>query len=371
VFSGGGGNGVVDQYYVGAQATVPLHQFHGAAAATDIINVVHNIFTNETALDLRNATMESIDGLRLESGSTVTLKSSQFGIGLSSSLVVEQVGTGADASMLVQMDNNALDLRGLTVSGAINVLVNGTALADTIFGTAAADIINGGAGIDVVDGSGGADVFGVAATEAEFDSINGGSGSDAVNVTGAAALVLSGFNAASQSIEVWQGNGQGLLGNGNANALNLAGLTAISGLAFIDGGAGNDAITGSQFADLVRGGLGTDTMTGGLEGDRFEFTSAIEIGKKPGLRDIITDFARGEDLIDLSAIDANGLKKGNTAFKFLKKEGAKFTDKAGQLAWDQKKAVTIVQGDIDGNGKVDFRLELTGVVDLAKGDFVL
>lgn len=32
---------------------------------------------------------------------------------------------------------------------------------------------------------------------------------------------------------------------------------------------------------------------------------------------------------------------------------------------------TFVEGDNDGNGKADFQIELTGHLDLVKGDFVL
>jgi hypothetical protein len=44
-----------------------------------------------------------------------------------------------------------------------------------------------------------------------------------------------------------------------------------------------------------------------------------EIGKKKGLLDVISDWGDG-DRIDLSSIDANGSKKGDKAWKFLKKE---------------------------------------------------
>ena len=127
----------------------------------------------------------------------------------------------------------------------------------------------------------------------------------------------------------------------------------MTGLPFVDGGAGNDTITGSKFADRLLGGDGNDTMSAGagttsskaasarhdgrgLGGDRFDFDAVAEIGKKKGLLDLITDWGDG-DKIDLSSIDANGAKKGDKAFKFLKKEGADFTDKAGQLGFDQKK----------------------------------
>jgi hypothetical protein len=41
------------------------------------------------------------------------------------------------------------------------------------------------------------------------------------------------------------------------------------------------------------------------------------------------------------------------------------------VGYDQKKGVTFVQGDTNGDGKADFKLELKGVIDLSKGDFVL
>ena len=99
-------------------------------------------------------------------------------------------------------------------------------------------------------------------------------------------------------------------------------------------------------------------------------TSWRTSARRKGLLDIITDFGAG-DLIDLSTIDANKKKSGDQAFKLLKKEGADLTGKAGQLAYDQKKGTTTVQGDVDGNGKADFKLELTGKIDLDKADFVL
>ena len=110
-------------------------------------------------------------------------------------------------------------------------------------------------------------------------------------------------------------------------------------------------------------------MSGGSGGDRFDFNAIAEIGKKKGLTDTIADWGDG-DIIDLSSIDANGSKKGDKAWKFLKKEGADFT-KAGQVGFDQKKGVTYVQGDQNGDGKADFKLAVTGKIDFDKADFVL
>ena len=76
-------------------------------------------------------------------------------------------------------------------------------------------------------------------------------------------VTLTGFNAATSSIERWQGNGKGIIGTGAANTFDLSALVAVAGLAFVDGGGGADLITGSSFADDLRGGAGTDALNGG------------------------------------------------------------------------------------------------------------
>ena len=55
-------------------------------------------------------------------------------------------------------------------------------------------------------------------------------------------------------------------------------------------------------------------MTGNEGADTFEFESILETGKTKSTRDVITDFTRGEDVIDLSTIDANALIDGDQAF---------------------------------------------------------
>ena len=114
-------------------------------------------------------------------------------------------------------------------------------------------------------------------------------------------------------------------------------------------------------------------MTGGADADIFDFNSKTE-SRKGLTRDEIQDFSgsTGElDRIDLRTIDANSDKKGNQAFKFI--DGANFTKKAGQLQviQDTINGVTIVQGDINGDRKADFQIELTGLHDLIAADFFL
>ena len=134
------------------------------------------------------------------------------------------------------------------------------------------------------------------------------------------------------------------------------------------GGGGNDVLTG---------GAGRDVMTGGAGLDDFDFNAIAEMGKKASTRDIIKDFRHLQDDIDLSTIDANGSAAGNAAFKFLAAKGAAFTGVKGQLHWMQINVAgkandkTIIEGDINGDRKADFQIELSGLVSLSKADFIL
>ncbi len=150
-------------------------------------------------------------------------------------------------------------------------------------------------------------------------------------------------------------------------------LNGDAGNNLIDGKAGNDVINGGAGNDTIIGGAGRDTMTGGAGADFFVFKSATDSGSSPPTRDIITDFTRGLDKIDLSAIDANAAASGNQAFKFIAGNDASFTHTAGELAWrtDAAHNQTIIQGDVNGDGVHDFEIQLTGIVNLTGSDFVL
>jgi hypothetical protein len=88
-------------------------------------------------------------------------------------------------------------------------------------------------------------------------------------------------------------------------------------------------------------------------------------------RDVIRDFShfQGDD-IDLSTIDAKTGVFGNQKFDFIG-QGA-FTGAKGQLHFTfAGPAKTIVEGDVNGDKKADFQIELTGHKLLVAGDFIL
>jgi Ca2+-binding RTX toxin-like protein len=87
---------------------------------------------------------------------------------------------------------------------------------------------------------------------------------------------------------------------------------------------------------------------------RFNF------GGGPSLIDTITDFD-WQDKIDLSHIDANTNLAGNQAFHFG--PGSSYTGEAGELLVtrtidEDVQDVYLVQGDINGDARMDFMIEV-------------
>jgi Ca2+-binding RTX toxin-like protein len=155
--------------------------------------------------------------------------------------------------------------------------------------------------------------------------------------------------------------------NGTENGDTLIGG---SGVEFIFGFAGNDILNGMENNDKLTGGLGKDWLTGGLGADIFDFDLKTETPKGAN-RDVIMDFHRVElDHIDLSDIDAKSKTKTvDDHFKFI---GAKaFHHKAGELHYLKKAHFLLVEGDMDGNGKANFQIEVHGVTKLGALDFNL
>ncbi|HUH48464.1 MAG TPA: cadherin-like domain-containing protein, partial [Mycoplana sp.] len=167
-------------------------------------------------------------------------------------------------------------------------------------------------------------------------------------------------------------------------------LTGTSGSDVLDGKGGNDTLKGGAGNDTLIGGTGVDILTGGAGRDVFVFASVKDSapghsgfvnngGFSPlsggGKRDIVTDFARGEDRLDVSKIDADLKLAGDQAFVWRGK--GEFSGKAGELifrTFDVKGKAndrTIVYGDVNRDGRADFQIELAGIINLTKGDFIL
>ncbi|MEO0752626.1 MAG: calcium-binding protein, partial [Pseudomonadota bacterium] len=157
----------------------------------------------------------------------------------------------------------------------------------------------GGAGNDSLDGMDGDDqLIGLEG----FDTLTGGDGDDTLS-GGDQGDVLSGGD----------GNDQIRSGHGFDTLLGGAGDDVLgdwSGWSLLDGGEGDDILRAGAGQDTLIGGEGDDTLTGGSKADTFAFDT--ESGS-----DQITDFALGEDKIDLQDIAIGDGEDETSAADFM------------------------------------------------------
>jgi Ca2+-binding RTX toxin-like protein len=108
-------------------------------------------------------------------------------------------------------------------------------------------------------------------------------------------------------------------------------------------------------------------LNGGSGNDIFIFRSLAE--STSSTPDIIEDFSRGVDKIDVSAIDANTRRANDQAFAFA---GRSASAVPNSLSWFESGGNTIVQVDVDGNRAADMEIVLVGTsLGLTAADFVL
>ena len=282
----------------------------------------------------------------------------------------DMLSGGAQADLLKgQSGNDHLD------TGAGSDHAQGGFGNDTLIGRGGSDTLDGGAGDDTLFGGANADTLigGVGA-----DRMEGGTGRDIAAYTTAAEAVtvdLAGIEAQTGEAE---GDSYVDIEDLRGGAFNDT-LFGDSGSNVLEGGDGGDRISGREGADTLFGGAGVDQLrgnegldrlTGGEGRDFFIFSDASESGVGVGNRDVITDFNSGE-VLGLNGIDADTTTSGNGVFSFIGTSG--FSNTAGELRFSKSGAnnMTLLSADLDGNGTVDFQIELTGVIDLTESDFIL
>ncbi|MDX0855726.1 matrixin family metalloprotease [Sinorhizobium medicae] len=242
----------------------------------------------------------------------------------------------------------------------------GSAFGDTLAGDRFANLLNGLAGNDVLHGRAGNDtLIGGDGNDslvggAGADRLDGGNGVDLANYYNAAlGLVADLYSPVSNtgeaagdtylSVERLYGSAfnDSLRGDNIANLLN--------------GLAGNDVLNGRGGNDTLIGGEGADRLIGGGGSDVFVFQTATQ--SRPAAMDVIDDFARGIDRIDLRSIDANSNLSGDQAFLFIGGNG--LHGKSGELNFRSG----IVSGDVNGDGLADFQIKVMNLSALSASDF--
>lgn len=360
---------------------------NGVFTEGDDTSIINTATGTITAVSATGAGVRIGDPFAGGNGSTVhnegTITSAQaFGVDasltpLGTGITVTNLGTIAGGAGSVRLSQNADSLvnRG-TLDGDV-VLGAGDDTLDTRDGTVLGTI-DGGTGFDVyfvsdadvviIDPDGG-HIF----SEASFDLAASGTAVLDLNLIG--LLAIDGWGSSQANSLTGNLADNRLFGRGGADTVRGGG-----GDDRIEGGAGADSLDGDSGNDLVIGGLdgddllgsdgndtlvglqGRDTLTGGGDEDVFRFRRVAD--DTVANADVITDFERGIDLIDLSRIDANANTAANDAFTFV----TSFTGVAGQLRVRESKG--FLEGDTDGDGSTDFRVSFIGTTP-TESDIIL
>lgn len=313
--------------------------------------------------------------------------------------VVMASGTIRDIAGNNYIGTNAYDLTTAIVSPTEgNDTIVGTWTDDTILGLAGNDVITGGSGTDVLDGGEGSDVYLVTLlsdkTAAEITD-TGTSGTDELRfaATTVGTMTLLAGDTGLESVVIGTGTGSSAVftaktalnvdATWSANGLTItgnAGNNTLTGSSFSDtliGGAGHDVLLGGLGNDVLIGGLGQDTLSGDIGNDTFKFSMISDTGTPATKPDVITDFVQGEDVIDLSDLDAFAATKTvNDTFVW---QGTAAFSSATQGEVRYKKFdfsgtandYTIIWIDDDKDIGVERHIRLTGLYDLTASDFVL
>ena len=262
---------------------------------------------------------------------------------------IDTVSTGVSWTLGVNVEN-------LLLTGTAALSGTGNAANNVLTGNAAANTLSGGAGNDTLNGGAGNDV------------LIGGTGNDSYVVDAAGDRVTETSTLATE-IDTVQAAISHTLG-ANVENLVLLGAAALNGTGntahnVITGNAGANTLSGDAGNDTLIGGAGTDRLTGGTGNDTFRFGAWTDLGLGAA-RDLVTDFTRGQDRIDLSLIDANAALAGDQAFSLV---STGFGTAAGQVRY----AGGIVAINTDTDAAAEYEIQLIGTVPaaLAVTDFVL
>ena len=236
--------------------------------------------------------------------------------------------------------------------GAGNDLLEGGDGTDTLVGGEGIDRLDGGLGADSMSGGGSGDVYVVDdAGDTIVEAVGGGT--DAVEASVSHTLADNVENLTLTG-------GSAINGTGNALSNVIAGNSQANVLA---GGGGADALSGFGGDDRLIGGAGGDTLSGGMGADTFVFSGA-DLGARVETDRILDLVFADGDVVDLSAIDANSILGGNQDFVWV----TKFSKAAGQALMTYANGVTTIALDVNGDGKADFKIAITGDHTGTKGN---
>ena len=211
---------------------------------------------------------------------------------------------------------------------------------DTIYGGDDRDFLYGHEGDDKIYGQNGDDFL---YSGLGSDYLDGGSGIDM-------AVYWHSSSGVSVNLREHRGYSGDAAGDRLYNIENLDGSQYYSD--FLTGNDANNDIYGHGGNDVLNGGGGSDNLWGGSGSDTFTYTQLSD-SINTNL-DIIKDFAKGQDKIDLSALDFDSISHG--------KGSANSND---ELEYYIQSGNTIID-----DPESDFAIKLQGEINLSDSDFI-
>lgn len=198
------------------------------------------------------------------------------------------------------------------VAGIGNDSVDGGVDADEIYGEAGDDVLNGGASFhtDIIVGGDGNDTIRGDSGFGDFDFLYGNLGNDIFHVDTPADLVFEQAGEGTDTVFA-DINGAGFYLYDNIENLTLLGSTP-----FGVGNALGNNITGNAQGNYLLGGAGNDVLNGLGGGDVLFGEGGADtfvFGRGTG-GDVIGDFERGIDKIDLRAFGFSSFAQLQSAF---------------------------------------------------------
>ncbi len=286
------------------------------------------------------------------SGTTNAHTVTSMTVGSSSSTGMETLTiTAADGPLSVTSTTTCFSCTGITVTGSSNVgLGTMTGTADSVTSLTATGVTGNFTGtIDNMNGG----------------TIQLGTGNDTVDTTGSAASAMT-----------IQG------GAGNDTLTGAGGADTIQGAAGTDtliGAAGADTLAGGDDNDTIQGDGSSDTITTGNGADTVVLTT---VAADAANADTVSDFTAGSGgdqlEMDISALETSGATDANEAVNFVElQDGSAVVDTdsvviqeltldaaAGAVATVANTNVFVVIGTVASTSVLETALEAGGDVEL-------
>lgn len=252
---------------------------------------------------------------------------------------------------------------------------NGNDTIGTAGGSSFAYVIDGGRGSDIIEALGTSRIVDRAGSGNDQYSgsaiLSYATGTEGITVDFIAGLAgggTHGQDTISLIRDVEGSRGNDAMGTDLEVNLGSLRLWGLAGNDTLNGALQDDLLDGGKGNDVLTGGTGRDTLAGGAGADTFVYRATGDSTVAKSGRDRLQDFAAAEDVIDLSAIDANANTAADDSFAFI---GTGAFTARGQVRYEQLDGNTVVWVNSTGNLGADMRIDIAGLLDLTLTDFVL